>query len=83
LTMQTVGMGSIFNIILGEGNIKNYRDMNKADTKLREKIDYELLKLGVYTKPLNRYSMSVVHTKEDIQRTVAAHDEAIQRVITK
>jgi len=83
LTMQTVGMGSIFNIILGEGNIKNYRDMNKVDTKLREKIDYELLKLGVYTKPLNRYSMSVVHTKEDIQRTVAAHDEAIQRVITK
>lgn len=83
LTMQTIGMGSVFNIILGEGNIKNYRDMSKADTKLREKIDYELLKLGVYTKPLNRYSMSVVHTEEDIQRTVAAHDEAIKRVINK
>ncbi|WP_415763057.1 aspartate aminotransferase family protein (plasmid) [Priestia megaterium] len=83
LTMQTVGMGSIFNIILGEGNIKNYRDMSKADTKLRKKIDYELLKLGVYTKPLNRYSMAVVHTEEDIQRTVSAHDEAIKRVINK
>ena len=83
LTMQTVGMGSIFNIILGEGNIKNYRDMSKADTKLRKKIDYELLKLGVYTKPLNRYSMAVVHTEEDIQRTVLAHDEAIKRVINK
>ncbi|RAS77170.1 aspartate aminotransferase family protein [Priestia endophytica] len=83
LTMQTLGMGSIFNIILGEGNIKNYRDMSKSNTKLRKQIDYELLKLGVYTKPLNRYSMSVVHTKEDIHRTVAAHDEAIKRVLNK
>ncbi|HWO95067.1 MAG TPA: aspartate aminotransferase family protein [Bacillus sp. (in: firmicutes)] len=80
LNMQTVGMGSIFNIILAEGTIKNYRDMGKADTKLRKELDYELLKLGIYTKPLNRYSMSVVHSEEDILRTVEAHDEAIKRV---
>ncbi|MGE8206787.1 aspartate aminotransferase family protein [Heyndrickxia sp. NPDC080065] len=81
LEMQTIGMGSIFNIILAEGTIKNYRDMNKTNTKLRKEIDYELLKLGIYSKPLNRYSMSVVHTKEDIARTVEAHDEAIRRVL--
>jgi glutamate-1-semialdehyde 2,1-aminomutase len=81
LKMQTVGMGSIFNMILSENPIKNYRDMRKADTKLRKEIDYELLKLGIYTKPLNRYSMSVVHTEEDIIRTVNAHDEAIKRVL--
>lgn len=81
LKMQTVGMGSIFNIILSEDPIKNYRDMSKVDTKLRKEIDYELLKLGVYTKPLNRYSMSIVHTEEDILRTVEAHDEAITRVL--
>ncbi|MFD6211570.1 aspartate aminotransferase family protein [Peribacillus sp. NPDC060253] len=81
LSMQTVGMGSIFNIILSENPIKNYRDMEKADMKLRKEIDYELLKLGVYTKPLNRYSMSVVHTENDILRTVEAHDEAIKRVL--
>ncbi|MFP7485357.1 aspartate aminotransferase family protein [Priestia filamentosa] len=83
LTMQTLGMGSIFNIILGEGDIRNYRDMSKTNTKLRKQIDYELLKLGIYTKPLNRYSMSVVHTEEDVHRTVAAHDEAIKRVLNK
>ncbi|MCY8234908.1 aspartate aminotransferase family protein [Priestia endophytica] len=83
LTMQTLGMGSIFNIILGEGDIKNYRDMSKSNTKLRKQIDYELLKLGIYTKPLNRYSMSVVHTEEDVHRTVTAHDEAIKRVLNK
>ncbi|KHD85534.1 glutamate-1-semialdehyde 2,1-aminomutase [Heyndrickxia ginsengihumi] len=83
LPMQTIGMGSIFNIILSEGEVKNYRDMRKVNTNLRKQIDYELLRLGIYTKPLNRYSMSVVHTKEDIERTAAAHDEAIKRVKNK
>ncbi len=79
--MQTVGMGSIFNIILAEGPIKNYRDMSKANMKLRKEIDYELLRLGIYTKPLNRYSMSIVHSEKDIYRTVAAHEEALRKVL--
>ncbi|MFL8936094.1 aspartate aminotransferase family protein [Rossellomorea oryzaecorticis] len=78
IPMQTVGKGSIFNIILAEGSIRNYRDMAKANSTLRSKIDYELLKLGIYTKPLNRYSMSAVHSREDIERTLDAHDKAIK-----
>ncbi|NBI30267.1 aspartate aminotransferase family protein [Chengkuizengella sp. YPA3-1-1] len=81
IPMQTIGEGSIFNIILTQNNIKNYRDMNKADTTLRKKLDYELLKLGIYTKPLNRYSMSIAHTEEDITRTVEAHKRAIQIIL--
>ncbi|MFS0902751.1 aspartate aminotransferase family protein [Priestia aryabhattai] len=80
INMQTVGMGSIFNIILSNQEIKNYRDMSKVDMTLRKTIDYELLNLGIYTKPLNRYSMSVVHTDEDIKRTVHAHNEALKRI---
>ncbi|MEJ8543730.1 aspartate aminotransferase family protein [Brevibacillus borstelensis] len=80
ISMQTVGMGSIFNIILTDHPIRNYRDMNKADIALRKAIDYELLQLGIYTKPLNRYSMAVVHTEADIARTLEAHHEAIKRV---
>ncbi|WP_028782472.1 aspartate aminotransferase family protein [Thalassobacillus devorans] len=82
LAMQTVGAGSIFNIILTDTPIFNYRDMENHDANLRKEIDYELLRLGIYTKPMNRYSMSTVHTDEDIQRTVDAHDEAIRRVLT-
>lgn len=80
IDMQTVGLGSIFNIILTDQPIQNYRDMNQADSQLRKAIDYELLRLGVYTKPMNRYSMSLVHSREDINRTVEAHDEAIKRI---
>jgi glutamate-1-semialdehyde 2,1-aminomutase len=54
--------------------------MGKANMQLRKEIDYELLRLGVYIKPLNRYSMSVVHSEEDIARTVAAHESALKCV---
>lgn len=80
IPMQTLGMGSIFNIVLSEKRIKNYRDMQQVNMSLRKKIDYELLKQGIYTKPLNRYSMSIAHTEDDILMTVAAHEAAIKRV---
>ncbi|WP_017437232.1 aspartate aminotransferase family protein [Saccharococcus caldoxylosilyticus] len=78
--MQTLGMGSIFNIILTDRPIRNYRDMLQADMTLRKKIDYELLKAGVYIKPLNRYSMSIVHDEKDIERTIEAHEIALKNV---
>lgn len=79
--MQTVGEGSIFNVIFSEQPIRNYRDMWQADTALRQAIDLELLTLGLFLKPLNRYSMSTAHTKEDIERTVAMHEQAIKTVL--
>jgi glutamate-1-semialdehyde 2,1-aminomutase len=81
IPMQTVGMGSIFNIVLTDKEIKNYRDMNSADMELRKEIDYVLLNLGTYSKPLNRYSMSTVHSMDDINFTINAHEEAIKRVL--
>ncbi len=83
IPMQTVGVGSIFNIVLAEGRIRNYRDMNKADTALRKELDYELLEHGVYTKPLNRYSMSVAHTEKDIAQTIDTHEKAIKTILHK
>lgn len=81
IKMQTVGMGSIFNIVFTDQPIKSYRDMWQADSKLREAIDIELLNNGVYLKPLNRYSLSIAHTAEDTEKTVRAHEAAIQAVL--
>ena len=83
IDMQTIGVGSIFNIVFTKLPIKNYRDMWKADTAFRQAIDMELLKLGVYLKPLNRYSMSTAHTIDDIERTVQAHEKALNIVLDK
>lgn len=81
IDMQTVGMGSIFNIVFTKQPINSYRDMWQANTKLREAIDIELLSRGVYIKPLNRYSLSIAHTAEDTEKTIRAHEQAIQAVL--
>lgn len=77
IPMQTIGMGSIFNVILTEHPVHNYRDMAYANMNLRKQIDYKLLELGIYVKPLTRYSMSCVHDIDDINKTVEAHEIAL------
>ncbi|SET33296.1 glutamate-1-semialdehyde 2,1-aminomutase [Salinibacillus kushneri] len=80
IDMQTIGMGSIFNLVLTNEDVKNYRDLQKANMTLRKMIDKELLQKGIYTKPLNRYSMSTVHTDEDIAKTVELHEDALKNL---
>lgn len=80
IPMKTVGAGSIFNLMFTDGDIRNYRDLKQVDMDLRRRVDEELLQLGVYTKPMNRYSMSTVHSEEDIQFTVDAHEQALRKV---
>lgn len=80
IDVQVIGMGSMFNIVFSKERIKNYRDMKKANLELRRIIDYKLLTLGIYTKPMNRYSLSVVHTEKDIHDTIEAHEHVIKQI---
>src|SRR5699024_1443467 len=77
ITMKTFGLGSIFNIVMCDRPVTSYRDMWEANIQLRKTIDQALFALGVYIKPLNRYSLSTAHTEADIAATIAAHEQAI------
>ncbi|MGM8212400.1 aspartate aminotransferase family protein [Virgibacillus sp. W0430] len=81
IQMKTIGLGSIFNIVLTDRQIRTYRDMWNTDIATRQAIDTELLNQGIYIKPLNRYSLSTVHTIDDIEKTVVAHEIAIRKVM--
>ncbi|MFA9381223.1 MAG: hypothetical protein ACERKO_09190, partial [Acetanaerobacterium sp.] len=78
IAMRTVGMGSIFNMVFAEKEVTNYRDLLEIDLAARREIDYNILTQGVYVKPLNRYSLSVVHTQKDLDDTLTAHEQAIR-----
>lgn len=82
IPMHTCGMGSIFNLIFSKNPIRNYRDLWGTNHDLRMKIDMELLHQGIYIKPGNRYSMSISHTQQDIDKTVEAHEKAIKKVLS-
>jgi len=81
IPMKAIGVGSIFNIVFTDEEVNNYRDLWNADMDLRKDIDMELLNLGIHVKPLNRYSMSTMHTLKDIDDTVNAHEKAITNVL--
>lgn len=81
IPMKTLGMGTIFNIVFTDEQVNSYRDMWKINTAFREAIDMQLLDNGIYLKPLNRYSLSIAHTKEDTVATVRAHELAIKNVL--
>ncbi|MCM3715292.1 aspartate aminotransferase family protein [Alkalihalobacillus oceani] len=79
--MKAVGTGSIFNVVLTEHDILNYRDLQASDLAIRKMIDLLLLNEGIYTKPLNRYSLSTAHTEREVERTIAAYDRVLSRLV--
>ena len=82
VAMQTVGMGSIFNVVITEEEkISNYRDLQKSNFALRKELDYYLLASGIYTKPLNRYSIATVHGEKEIVHTLEAYENALSRLL--
>jgi len=78
---KTIGLGSIFNVVLTEKeHVRNYRDLQASNFKLRKDIDYHLLAQGIYTKPLNRYSMSTVHGVKEVDRTLEVYEDILRKL---
>src|SRR5699024_8462476 len=78
IPMQPIGMASIFNIIFTEKEqVRNYRDLQQVDFSMRKELDFGLLSKGVYTKPLNRYSMATVHGDKEVDATLEAYEVVV------
>ncbi|WP_240374816.1 aspartate aminotransferase family protein [Bacillus piscicola] len=78
---KTIGMGSIFSVVLTDKDeIRNYRELQKTNLMSRKELDFCLMGEGIYTKPVNRYSVSTAHSEEDINDTLAAYHKALRRV---
>lgn len=78
---KTLGSGSIFNLVITEEEqVRNYRDLQASNFSLRKNMDYHLLAEGIYTKPLNRYSMSTVHGEGEIDRTLEAYKKVLNKL---
>jgi len=81
IPMQTIGMGSIFNILFTEKEqVRNYRDLQQVDFSMRKELDFGLLSKGVYTKPLNRYSMATVHGDKEVDATLEAYEVVVAKM---
>ncbi len=80
IPMQTVGLGTVFNILLTEHKIEKFRDIQTSDFEMRKKMDYMLLMEGIYNKPTNRYSVSAVHDDSILDFTFEAYRKVLARL---
>lgn len=81
IAVHTIGLGTIFSVVISDmEEIKNYRDYQQANFNMRKALDFYLLCEGIYTKPLNRYSLATVHTKKEIDRTLDAYDRVLSKL---
>ncbi|WP_096189452.1 aspartate aminotransferase family protein [Evansella halocellulosilytica] len=76
--LKAIGVGSIFSVVCTtEANILHYRDLQKTDLSLRKEIDFHLISEGIYTKPMNRYSVSTAHGEEELKKTIQAYEKVL------
>ncbi|MBN2330504.1 MAG: aminotransferase class III-fold pyridoxal phosphate-dependent enzyme, partial [Candidatus Aenigmarchaeota archaeon] len=74
------GMGGMFNLLFCAGEVKRHRDTFKEDMLKRAVFDCTLLLNGVYVVPARRFNISVVHSAEDLKRTMSAAMKAAEAI---
>lgn len=83
IAARTVGVGTIFNLILSDEPVDQVQDVLRSDLDLRRELDYALLEQGIYLKPLNRFSLSTAHTPDVIAETLERFEGGVKRILKK
>lgn len=74
--VKTMGIGTIFNIMVNREAAGGDDGLLHPSRELREMLDFSLMKHGVFSKPLNRFSLSAVHGEVEITHTLDAFDKS-------
>ncbi len=77
--------GSMIGFFLTDGPVTDFDSANESDLDLFKELYQELLKEGIYLPPSQFEGMflSTKHTKEDINATISAFDNALGRLSKK
>ncbi len=78
-----LGEGSMLNIYLGVERVENYRDTLSSEIRLRSLLDLAMICKGIYTKPGNRYCLSLSHSDDDIVSTTEKFNEVLDEAISE
>jgi glutamate-1-semialdehyde 2,1-aminomutase len=81
LTAQVVGEPVVFDVIFTEGDVLDYRSAHSGNRERLRRFNEECLKRGVL-KGEHKIYMSLVHTNEDIDRTLAVFETALAELST-
>jgi glutamate-1-semialdehyde 2,1-aminomutase len=76
-------VGSMMCMFFTEEKVDNFKSAAKSDTALYGKYFHEMLKRGIYLAPAQFEALfvSTAHSKEDLQKTIQAHKEALSEIL--
>ncbi len=76
-------VGSMMCMFFTEEPVVDFKSAVKSDTALYGKYFHEMLKRGIYLAPAQFEALfvSTAHTKEDLDKTIKAHGEALKAVL--
>ncbi|WP_366522808.1 glutamate-1-semialdehyde 2,1-aminomutase [Ignavibacterium sp.] len=75
-------VGSMMCMFFTEEPVNDFKSAVKSDTALYGKYFHEMLKRGIYLAPAQFEALfvSTAHTKEDLDKTIKAHREALETI---
>jgi len=77
LPAQVVGEPVVFDVLFTDEPVVDYRSVQKADGALAKAFTTELIKRGVVKNTQKMY-MSLVHTADDVAKTLQACEDALK-----
>ena len=75
--------GSMLTLFFYKGKVESFQSAVKSDTILFGKYFNEMLKRGIYLAPsqFEAIFISTAHTTEDLDKTIRAHFESLEKII--
>lgn len=77
-----LGEGPMFYVEYTDGPVEDYRGSARGDKALLRRVGEEMIRRGHLWNPVQRNYISLAHTDEQIDATVAAYDAALEAVLT-
>jgi glutamate-1-semialdehyde 2,1-aminomutase len=76
-------VGSMMCMFFTEKSVDDFNSAVSSDTNLYGKYFHEMLKRGIYLAPAQFEALfvSTAHTKEDLDKTITAHREALKTIL--
>jgi glutamate-1-semialdehyde 2,1-aminomutase len=76
-------VGSMMCMFFTEEPVNDFKSAVKSDTALYGKYFHEMIKRGIYLAPAQFEALfvSTAHTKEDLEKTIKAHGEAMKMLV--
>jgi glutamate-1-semialdehyde 2,1-aminomutase len=78
--LQAPGEGPVFQPLIAEHDIVNARAIASSDTAATLRFGYEMVREGILFSAGSKMYVSTAHDENDVDRTVAAADRALQRI---